>query len=233
MRKTLILILIMSFFMQFSCANNEDFYLNIKIPPEKLVPNTLNAVLYENESKVFSVDLTPKFADDSKIFWECVPPYAKLTYAGKSCTLTAKQRGDVVLIARYENGASCEIKIKILPQKTEISIEGERDTIKIGEQAIFTAHTEPESSVKWHVECGDIARASYGGSKCKISAKSAGQVKIAAIAENGEKAMKTLIIAPPDEMNIALFGTVLAIGAISILAIALILYLKMRSEDEK
>ncbi len=233
MRKTFILILIIYSCIQFGYAENENFYLNIRIPPENIIPSALNVQLRENETVQLYVDLVPKFADDSKIVWECIPPYATVAYQGKNCTLTAKNKGDAMLIARDENGAGCEIKIKILPQKTEISIKGENDTIKIGEQTTFTVHTEPETTVRWQVDCGDIARASYGGSKCRISAKSAGTVKISAIAENGEKAVKTLVITPPDEMNISLFGTVLGIVSILLLSIAFISYLKLRRENEK
>lgn len=233
MRKILILILFILNFICFSCAEYNDFYLNIRIPPEKLIPNALNAEVHLNESMDFRVDLLPKFADDREIIWECIPNIAALEYSGKTCTIKATKEGDAILCAKDRNGASCEIKIKVLPQKVKVSIDGTSDSIKIGEQAILFARTEPECNVLWQVDAGEIARVSYGGNRCRIRAKSPGRVTVSASTESGVRAVKTLIIEPSDGMNISLFGFVLAAVAIVILTIALILYLKMRRENEK
>lgn len=233
MRRILISILFTCFFLSFSCADFTDFYSNIKIPPEKLIPNTLNAVLSVGEEKSFKVDVIPKFADGSKLIWECVPDIADITYNGKSCLLKARDTGEAILYAKHESGALCQIKINILPQKTEISIEGADESIKIGEQVVLLAHTEPEGEVKWQVNAGDIASVSYGGNKCKIRAKSAGRVTVSASAKNGEKAVETLIIEPSEGMNLSLFGFILTAIAVALLTAALIFYLKLRRENEK
>ncbi len=233
MRKILILILFICNFLCFSCAEYNDFYLNIKIPPEKIIPNTLNAELYLNESVTLWVDLMPKFADDSEIVWECVPSIADVDYSGRKCTIRAIEEGDGVLYATDQNGVSCEIKIKILPQKVKISIEGTSDSIKVGEQMIFSAHTEPKCDVLWQVDAGDTAHVSYGGNKCKIRAKSAGRITVSASAKSGERAVKTLTIEPSEGMNLSLFGFILGVASVALLSIALIFYLRMRRENEK
>ena len=213
-------------------AVNKDFYLVSINPPEKLIPNTLRAAIYENQSATFRVDLLPADSEAGEIVWELLPDIGDISCNGRECTLTAHKKGNAMLYAYEQGGASCQIKIEVMPRTQKITIDGE-DNISIGEKAIFYARTEPECDVSWQIEGEQYGAISYGGDICRVYAEDEGKIKITAITEDGAKAQKILEIkGGNEEVHIGLLAIYLAVGATALLAISIYFYGRIKNEKQ-
>ena len=232
MRKFVTVICIALVICADACAVSEDFYIVSINPPEKLIPNTLRATIYENQSATFRVDLLPADSNAEEIVWELLPDIGDISCKGRECTLNAHKKGNAILYAYEKGGAHCQIKIEVMPRTQKITIDGE-DNISIGEKAIFYARTEPECDVSWEIEGKQYVAVSYGGDICRIFAEDEGEIKITAITEDGAKAQKILEIkGGREEVHIGLLAIYLAVGATVILAICIYFYRRLKNEKQ-
>ncbi|MEG2377714.1 MAG: hypothetical protein RSC43_05075, partial [Clostridia bacterium] len=162
----------------------DNFYLDTRIVPEKLIPTTLSLTLSPDESARISVDVLPRGADVSRLTWslESESGCAKITWDGDLCTVHAVRYGSCVLTVSDPDGANASVKITVAAAPLHsISLTSPNNTLAVGDELYITAQPEPaDAEVIWNVRDGGHAAVSYGGKTCRVRAISPGEVHVRA-----------------------------------------------------
>ena len=202
-------------------AFTDNFYLEKLTRAEKLMPEKLVVTLNENETDNITVDVLPAGAV-CDISWKIYPAIATVLPRNNKCVIKAITAGDAVLTATADSGVSCDIKIKILPAKTEILLQAS-DNIESGKSAVIYAKAKNNEEVSWRVEGVDASRVSFGGNVCRIKPQKEGNITVFATSGN-TTVSKTLKVLPSkyEEFNLSHLGLIFATAGVVLLLIVLI-----------
>ena len=231
MRKIALFFLLFLPFLRFAAAE-ENFYLNTRTPPQKLIPSTLSCTLQPGESARLTVDLLPRGADTTRLAWSITPSdgLAAILWNEGSCTVQARGEGTGLLTVRDPDGAQCEIRLTVRRAAASLRLSATAETVQIGDEVRIRALAEPaDAEIVWSVDAQDAGAVSYGGSLCKIQAAAPGAIHVRAdIRGSGVHSDYTLRVLPAQTQPpavLTLVSRALFCGAAALLTLALGLFL--------
>jgi uncharacterized protein YjdB/endonuclease/exonuclease/phosphatase family metal-dependent hydrolase len=148
--------------------------------------------LFVGDTVTLKASVTPDNATNTTILWSSnIPEIAAVDIStGK---ITAVSAGNAIISAVTEDGgkkATCRVTVTpVIVPVTEVLLDKYSLLLSIGETASLEATVEPDSAtdkaVSW--ESDNPAVATVNASTGKITAKSAGEAKISAVANDGGK----------------------------------------------